>query len=362
MTTITIEQAYTSRDGLEPDAGQQAVVARLDALQRRLVACDTLAAKLRRRLPLMKPPAPVEGVYLWGDVGRGKTFLMDLFFDTLAVERKRRIHFHRMMADVHARLAACRDHADPLERVAGALAREAHVLCFDEFFVSDIGDAMILGRLLDKLFRRAVTLVATSNSPPSELYAGGLQRERFLPAIALLERHTQVIELGGDVDYRLRSFEAAGTWLVPAGDDTDARLARIFRDVAPGRIIEARQLDINGRTLDTLRAAKGVAWFTFDELCGGPRSQQDYIEIARWYQTVILSGVPGLDARRDDAARRFVALVDEFYDRRVKLVVSAAAPPDALYRGRRLAFEFQRTVSRLTEMQSQAYLHSAHRA
>jgi len=287
---------------------------------------------------------------------------MDLFFDTLPLARKRRSHFHRMMADVHARLAANRDTPDPLDTVAAAIARESAVLCFDEFFVSDIGDAMLLGRLLDGLFRRGVTLVATSNTPPSGLYPGGLQRERFLPAIALIEAHTEVLELAGGIDYRLRLMQRAGTYLAPADDAAARRLARFFADVAPGAVVEGRRLDINGRAVDTLRAAKGVAWFDFETLCEGPRSQQDYIEIARWYQTVIVSGVPRLTARRDDAARRFIALVDEFYDRRVKLVVSAAAAPAALYQGRRLAGEFQRTVSRLAEMQSAAYLHAAHRA
>lgn len=362
MTGTTIKDAYDELPGLRDDPGQRAVAERLDNLQRALERADTPLARMRQALTFLAPPPAVRGLYLWGEVGRGKTLLMDLFFDTLAIERKKRIHFHRMMADVHARLKAVDDAQDPLDPVAASLAREIRVLCFDEFFVSDIGDAMLLGRLLDGLFRRGVTLVATSNTPPADLYAGGLQRERFLPAIDLLQTHTDVVQLEGALDYRLELLQKAGTYLTPADCDAQARLSDFFHDVAPGRIVEARRLDINGRPIDTLRAAKGVAWFDFEELCDGPRSQQDYIEIARWYQTVIVSDIPPLTARRDDAARRFVALVDEFYDRRVNLIVSAASPADELYRGRRLAFEFQRTVSRLSEMQSTAYLHSAHRA
>ncbi len=362
MSDDDLRAAYDRQPGLRDDPAQRAVVGRLAELKRELEDSDGRWRRLRLRLPLLPPPAPVRGLYLWGGVGRGKTFLMDLFFEMLAVGDKKRIHFHRMMREVHARLTRLAAQRDPLDRVAAQIAAEARVLCFDEFFVSDIGDAMILGRLLDGLFRRGVTLVATSNLPPAELYADGLQRQRFLPAIRLLERHTAVVELDGGEDYRLRLLQRAGTYLAPAAADTEARLERIFTEVAPGRIEEGRRLDINGRPIATVRAAKGVAWFSFDELCRGPRGQNDYIEIARWYPTVILSGVPLLTAAHDDAARRFIAVVDEFYDRRVKLVVAAAAGAAELYRGRRLRFEFRRTVSRLSEMQSEEYLHAPHRA
>jgi cell division protein ZapE len=301
-------------------------------------------------------------VYLWGGVGRGKTFLMDLFFRTLEVPGKRRIHFHRMMSEVHNRLRDLDGTEDPLDKVAAAIAAETSVLCFDEFFVSDIGDAMILGRLLEALFRRGVTLVATSNSPPRELYRDGLQRARFVPAIEALEANTSVIELPGSTDYRLRLFEEAGTYLVPADEDAERKLQHYFGEIASGEVIEDYALTINGRAVHSRRCAKGVVWFGFDAICEGPRSQEDYIEIARWYPTVIVSGVPRLDARTDNAARRFVALVDEFYDRKVKLLLSADAEANALYAGQRLDFEFRRTTSRLIEMQTGEYLHAGHLA
>ncbi len=312
------------------------------------------------RIPAREDCPGVPGLYLWGDVGRGKTFLMDLFFATLPLERKTRIHFHRMMGDVHDRLQAIVDTEDPLDQVAADIARQVKVLCFDEFFVSDIADAMILGRLFEGLFRRGVTLVATSNSRPADLYRNGLQRERFLPVIDLLETHTQVLELGGDTDYRLRLLQQAGTYLTPADDDADARLGHYFLEIASGDVVVGRVLDILGRGIRTERCAKGVAWFDFKDICDGPRSQQDYIEIARWYPSVIVSNIPVLTADQENQARRFVALVDEFYDRKVKLMVSAAAKIETLYAGPKLTFEFQRTTSRLIEMQSTAYLHVPH--
>ncbi len=285
---------------------------------------------------------------------------MDLFFETLPLEKKTRIHFHRMMGDVHDRLQAIVDTEDPLDQVAADIARQTKVLCFDEFFVSDIADAMILGRLLDGLFRRGITLVATSNSRPSDLYRNGLQRERFLPVIDLLETHTQVLQLDGDTDYRLRLLQQAGTYLTPADDDANARLTHYFLEIASGDVVDGRVLDILGRGIRTERCAKGVAWFDFEDICDGPRSQQDYIEIARWYPTVIVSNIPVLAADQENQARRFIALVDEFYDRKVKLMVSAATAIESLYTGPKLAFEFQRTTSRLIEMQSTAYLHAPH--
>lgn len=345
-----------------------------DPAQSRMVG---LLADLQDRLRVTPPPkhglakllsrrrngaAGITGLYIWGGVGRGKTFLMDLFFETLAIEAKRRAHFHRFMKDVHERLGALEDIEDPLATVARDMAAGTRVLCFDEFFVSDIGDAMILGRLLRGLFENGVTLVATSNSRPEDLYRDGLQRQRFVPAIEAINRHTRVVELAGDTDYRLQLLQQAGTYLTPDDDRARARLREFFRESASSQIEEHCALEINGRTLRTRRCAKGIAWFDFPELCDGPRSQADYIEIARWYPTIILSGVPELDELHDNQARRFIALVDEFYDRHVKLIVSAERPPDALYTGKRLCFEFERTVSRLIEMQSIEYLHLPHLA
>ena len=362
MTIRSEYQSLLEAGSIAADETQREIVAALDDLQRLLQAAASRRAGLWSRLSSVANDDRIPGIYLWGGVGRGKTFLMDLFYRTLDLPAKRRIHFHRMMSEVHARLKILENTEDPLDKVAAAISSEASVLCFDEFFVSDIGDAMILGRLLESLFRRGVTLVATSNSHPRDLYRDGLQRARFMPAIEALEANTRVLELGGETDYRLRLFEEAGTYLVPADDETDRNLRHYFRKIATGDIREDRVLNVNGRPIKSRGCAKGVAWFEFGEICEGPRSQEDYIEIARWYPTVIVSGVPIFDGESDNAARRFIALVDEFYDRRVKLVVSAAAHAESLYKGRRLAFEFQRTRSRLVEMQTQEYLHARHLA
>ncbi len=346
--------------GYTEDPAQLEVVGILQELQDRLEQPpDFLRRAAGAIVPALRP-APARGIYLWGGVGRGKTLLMDLFYDVLARPDKRRVHFHRFMNEVHERLAQLGGIAEPLDRVAGDLARDVGVLCFDEFFVSDIGDAMLLAGLLEGLFRRDVVLVTTSNSPPAELYRDGLQRTRFLPAIELLERHTQVVHIEGDTDYRLQLLRRGGTFLTPAGAAADATLDRYFRDIASGTPENRTTIEVAGRPIRTRRRAKGIAWFEFAELCEGPRSAADYIEIARRYPTVIVSGVPVMTAEHENAARRFISLVDEFYDRRVKLILSAAAGLQKLYRGRKLAFEFQRTRSRLLAMQSPDYLHAAH--
>lgn len=333
---------------------------RLEDLRRRVVARESLLARSLRLLP--HAAAPLRGLYLWGGVGRGKTFLVEAFFAELPVREKRREHFHRFMLDVHARLRTHRDRQSPLDGVATDIASTARVLCLDEFMVGDVADAMILGALLQALFRRGVTLVATSNLPPAGLYAGGLQRDRFLPAIALIEKHCRVLELDAGVDYRLRQLERATPWLGPGTADAEGRLAALFERLAgvPGELDP--KIGIGGRMLCARREAEDVVWFDFRELCEGPRGAADYVEIARCYHTVLLGGVPVMDAKADDAARRFVTLVDEFYDRGVKLFVAAAADqPERLYVGERLAFEFRRAASRLHEMQGRAYLARPHR-
>jgi len=270
------------------------------------------------------------------------------------------VHFHRFMQRVHRDLKALSGTRNPLERVADGLAREARVLCFDEFFVSDIADAMILGELLRAVFVRGMSLVTTSNIPPSLLYENGLQRQRFLPAIALLEQHTQVMNVDGGVDYRLRALEQAELYHYPLDQAADYSLQHSFAQLAPepGRTDVA--IEINGRPLRCRALADDVVWFDFHELCETPRSASDYIELAREFHAVLVSGVPSMGAGNDDAARRFITLVDEFYDRQVKLVLAAAVPPQALYAEGRLGFEFQRTVSRLQEMQSHEYLARPH--
>ncbi len=364
---MKIRDAYEDslrREGHVRDPGQMRVIAELEKLQTRLMRRKPLWHRL---YSLVTPGQeqnhdPVRGLYIWGDVGRGKTFLMDLFYAGLKIGNKKRIHFHRMMHEIHDRLRSLGDIEDPLDRVAADIARETRVLCFDEFFVSDIGDAMILGRLLDGLFRRGVTLVATSNSQPDDLYKDGLQRQRFLPAIDQLKQHTKTINLVGDTDYRLRLLQKAGTYLTPDDEHAAQALAIFFDQSASTQVTEDQALDINGRPIRARKCAKGVVWFDFESLCEGPRNQADYIEIARWYPNVIISGVPRMGSGQDDQARRFIALVDEFYDRRVKLIISAASEAAALYAGVRLRFEFDRTVSRLIEMQSLEYLALPHLA
>jgi cell division protein ZapE len=295
-------------------------------------------------------------------VGRGKTFLVDEFHAELPIAGKRREHFHRFMQEVHAGLRRHRQEPSPLDRVADDVASKARILCVDEFVVGDVADAMILAGLLDALFRRGVTLVATSNLPPSELYRGGLQRARFLPAIALIEKHCRVMELDAGVDYRLRQLERAALYLGPSAGGAEATMAAEFERLADGPGTTDARIEVAGRALRARREAKDVVWFSFPELCEGPRSAADYIEIARCYHTVFLSGVPVMGRADDDAARRFVILVDELYDRGVKLLVSAAADePADLYRGERLAFEFRRAASRLHEMQGRKYLARPHR-
>ena len=364
---MNIREAYDQsllREGHSRDPAQEIVVELLLDLQNRLLREQTWSRRVRRLFSRQasRDYRGERGLYIWGGVGRGKTFLMDLFFDSVAMDAKNRIHFHRMMHEVHRRLKSFDDVADPLDAVAADIAAETRLLCFDEFFVSDIGDAMLLGRLLDGLFRRGVTLVATSNSPPDGLYKDGLQRQRFAPAIELLQRFTHVVNMDGSTDYRLRLLQQAGTYLTPDDARAETKLQHFFNESASSQIEENPLLDINGREIRARKCAKGIAWFDFANICDGPRSQVDYIEIARWYPSVIVSGVPALDSGLENQARRFIALVDEFYDRRVKLIVSAAMDIDMLYSGNKLTFEFDRTVSRLIEMQSTDYLASPHLA
>ncbi len=350
--------------GFKSDASQLAAVDLLEQVHDELAAAAAARGPLRTLRRLLpgtgQGSAPVCGAYLWGGVGRGKTFVMDVFFDALPIDKKQRFHFHRLMYRVHNRLKALQGTTDPIAIVADELAADAKIICFDEFFVSDIGDAMILGRLLDALFSRGVTLVATSNIPPAELYKDGLQRQQFLPAIELLERHTRVVNLDAGHDYRLRVLKRAEIWHAPLDDAAEANLHGYFAAIAPDKGSTDQPMEILGRDIQTRRRAAGVAWFDFGALCDGPRSQDDYIEIARAFQTVLLSKVPRMGPEQENQARRFIALVDEFYDRRVKLIVSAEQPATQIYCGTRLTMEFQRTRSRLTEMQSHQYLAQAH--
>ena len=360
----TLQHAYHEslrRHGYQPDPAQEQAVARLDDLRRRLEAAHARPAGLLGRLlrGTRRDAAAVRGLYLWGGVGRGKTFLMDLFHASLAVPARRR-HFHRFMKDVHGRLRQLRDVADPLTQVAAAIAAESRVLCLDELFVTDIADAMLLGGLFESLDARGVTLVFTSNAPPAELYRDGLQRSRFLPAIALIERCTETVNVDAGCDYRLRQLEKAPLYIDSADEFAEAALALRFEEIAGEPGSAGGALEVEGRSIALRRRSADVVWFDFEAICLGPRSAADYVEIARDFHTVLVSRVPAFDDGANDPARRFIALVDEFYDRNVKLVLSAAAPADALYRGERLAFEFERTRSRLAEMQAHDYLARPH--
>ncbi len=367
MTPAEQYSVCLSLPGFIDDPAQRDAVRRLDDLCNRLIGARndeaSLAGRLKARF-MGERRDLVEGLYMWGGVGRGKTFLMDLFFACVPFPEKRRTHFHRFMRRVHSELTQLAGTSDPLETVARRLAAEARVLCFDEFFVADIGDAMILGGLLEYLFDAGVTLVATSNIPPQSLYENGLQRRRFLPAIELLERHTQILNLDGGTDYRLRLLEQAQTYRAPLDATADAWLAERFAALTleHSRAETNIELEIEGRPIRCRRSAHDVAWFDFAAVCDGPRSQNDYIELARLYNAVLISDVPIFTERSEDQARRFISLVDEFYDHNVKLIVSAAAPAETLYQGTRLAFEFERTRSRLREMRSHEYLSRTHRA
>jgi len=349
-------------NGFEHDQAQAEAVEALQAVHDALLANqDGFIARYRRRLGfLRRDKTPVKGLYLWGGVGRGKTHLMDLFYESLPFGEKRRQHFHRFMREAHRGLKRHGDRQDPLEAVADDVAREVRVLCFDEFFVSDVADAMILATLLDALFRRGVCLVATSNIPPKDLYQGGLQRQRFMPAIEALEQHTRVLNVDGGVDYRLRVLEKAEIYHAPLDESAEEIMRTTFQRLAPDGKEGNQSLSVEGRDIPIRGEGDGVVWFDFQALCEGPRSQNDYIELAHEYHTVLLSKMPVLDREQENAARRFIALVDEFYDRNVKLIISAQAPLNSLYQGKRLEFEFRRTLSRLEEMQTREYLALPH--
>ncbi len=352
------------REGtLEADPAQARVVEALQGLYEALPAPVAPArgwlAGLRERLAGRRR-APVRGLYLWGGVGSGKTHLVNVFHCCLPIENKLRIHFHSFMQRVHDELRRLGEVADPLDHVARGLAHDARVISFDEFHVSDIGDAMLLGRLLEKLFERGVTLVATSNTAPDDLYRDGLQRARFLRAIELIKAHTRVMEVTAATDYRLRALEQAEIYHCPLDDTAHESLLRCFQSLGPEHVLEHRDLDVLGRPVRARYLADGIAWFDFAALCETPRSSADYIEIARRYHTLLLSDVPVMDDRDRDRVLRFIHLVDELYDRRVNLAMSADAAPDALYAGQRLASQFQRTRSRLVEMRSREYLARGH--
>ena len=355
----------------QPDNVQQEAVNRLETIFQALTTParpapqeSGLMARFGKLLGKRESPinAPVRGLYMWGGVGRGKTWLMDLFYHSLPGERKQRLHFHRFMLRVHEELTALQGQSDPLEIIADRFKAETDVLCFDEFFVSDITDAMLLGGLMKALFARGITLVATSNIPPDELYRNGLQRARFLPAIDAIKQYCDIMNVDAGVDYRLRTLTQAHLWLSPLNAETQRQMDKLWLALAGAKGDHAPTLEINHRPMQTLAVENQTLAVSFTTLCVDARSQHDYIALSRLFHTVLLSDVPVMTTLMESEARRFIALVDEFYERHVKLVVSAAAPLYEIYQGERLKFEFQRCLSRLQEMQSEEYLKREHLA
>jgi len=341
--------------GFVADASQRRAVERLQRLFE-----EWKAYKARRKTPLRRmlvKPAPPRGVYLWGGVGRGKSFLMDAFYHCVPLVRKRRVHFHHFMRELHRELDEVKGTADPLAAVAERIAKRWRLICFDEFHVSDIADAMILGRLLEQVMERGVAFCMTSNYAPDELYPNGLQRHRFLPAIALIKSRLDVLQVDSGVDYRRLKMEKVRVYHWPLTEASEAALVTIFHELAAGEE-DHHPLVIEGRRIPCRKRAGGLVWFDFNALCGGPRSYADYVELARQFHTVMVSGIPRMNSSNADVARRFTWLIDVFYDDRIKLVVSAAAEPEQLFTEGVHAAEFARTASRLHEMQSAEYLSS----
>jgi len=345
------------------DAAQEQAIIKLEALSLALTTNkkNTITALLKQLSPFKKHrPQPIKGLYLWGGVGRGKTWLMNLFYEELDIKDKYRVHFHHFMLDIHEQLGQLskqkNKRKNPLQQIAKDLAKKYRLLCIDEFIVTNITDAMILSELLHALFKYQVCLVATSNRIPDDLYLNGLQRERFLPAIELIKSHTEVFNLDGGVDHRISLLELSDVYYTPVTDQTHAEIHLRMQELSVTAVIENRTLSILNREIKTINCSEEIVWFDFDVICSSPRAAQDYIELAQQFSTVIVSDIPVMDEHSDDRARRFIYLIDELYDRNVKLITSAAAEPEELYQGDMLEFAFHRTSSRLIEMRSHQYL------
>ncbi|MCS0435319.1 cell division protein ZapE [Vibrio diabolicus] len=367
MTPLQQYQKDIAEHGFQRDEAQYQAVVALDKLYHAIVEFQSAPVpQLSKWQKLMGKkidmPEPPKGLYFWGGVGRGKTYLMDAFFDALPTQRKMRVHFHRFMYRVHDELKLLGDVENPLAKVADKFKEEADVVCFDEFFVSDITDAMILATLLQEMFKRQMILVATSNIEPQNLYRNGLQRARFLPAIDMILARCDVLNVDSGVDYRLRTLEQAEIYHYPLDEQANINLNKYYQQLTGERQIVAHQIEVNHRQLEVIEVSDGVLHASFAQLCQTARSQNDYIELSRIYHTVLLADVQQMNRKIDDAARRFIALVDEFYERNVKLIISAEVPMEDLYTEGQLEFEFKRCLSRLTEMQSHEYLAREHLA
>lgn len=361
QTPLERYQAALATGDFSEDAVQLAAVTYMDNLYHEIIKSqDSSGGGWFSSLFKSKPVMP-KGLYMWGGVGRGKTWMMDMFYESLPIKRKMRMHFHHFMQRVQRELVALQGQADPLKKVADIIHQEAVVICFDEFFVSNVSDAMILGDLFSMLFDRGITLVATSNIEPSGLYKNGIHRDRFLPAIAQVEKHTTVMNIDAGIDYRLRLLKQAKLYSSPLADDTKDWLSERFDTLAGGQTISTSPIVIGGRNIDVIKRTETMLLADFRALCMQPRSAADFIEIANDFDTVMVDNVPALNDTLMDPTRRFIYLVDEFYDRRVKLLIRAEQSILTLYQGEKLAFEIERTRSRLLEMQSEEYLAEEHR-
>lgn len=358
MTPLQYYQQLLLHHGYKADPLQEQAMGSLDELYVDLICKDWHPGLFSRLLG--NGSAPVKGAYFWGSTGRGKTWLMDSFYACVDFPEKYRLHFHRFMRNVHMQLNELTNTTDPLKVIAGQWAKKYRLICLDEFHVSDIGDAMILGGLLDALFKQGVTLVTTSNIPVDDLYKNGLQRERFLPAIELLKQYTTEVALGDGKDYRIGLLQQDDVYHVVTGDQSEGVLKKQFELLANVPPKTHREIEINQREFHYHAWANELIWFSFDELCSKPRSANDYLDIAKSFHTVFISDIPRMDEANDSIAKRFVHLIDTLYDNRVKLIATAEVPADQLYHGRLVKFEFERTVSRLNEMASQAYLATEH--
>jgi len=361
MTPLEHYQLDLTNPNFFYDKAQEQAVQHLQRLYDDLIARQNQKTSLTQ---FFKKAEPIKGLYFWGGVGRGKTYLVDNFFNCLEFEQKMRTHFHRFMKMIHSEMTALKSTKNPLTVIGKQIASQTKIICFDEFFVSDITDAMILATLLAELFKNGVTLVATSNIVPDDLYKDGLQRSRFMPAIALIKEHTLVVNVDSGIDYRLRTLEQASLYYYPLNLQTEQNLTKIFTDLMQenSEITQNNTLIIENRPIIADKTAGDIAWFDFNQLCDGPRSQNDYIELGKIFAAVVLTNVEQMNASTDDKARRFINLVDEFYDRGVKLIIGANVPLLELYQGGRLKFEFDRTLSRLQEMQSHEFLARPHLA
>jgi cell division protein ZapE len=357
-------QKDLQQDGFSHDEAQAHAVEQLEALYQQLLLWQRQCQQPFWKRWFSATPKPPKGLYFWGGVGRGKTYLVDTFFDSLPLDKKWRVHFHRFMHRVHQELKSLKHQSDPLEIIADRIAAQAKIICFDEFFVQDITDAMLLGKLFEYLFERKVVLVATSNIVPDDLYKNGLQRERFLPAIRLIKENCRVVNVDSGVDYRLRTLSRAEIFHSPLDQQADANLQQYFSQLAPENkdSYDATTIDILGREIEVRAVSDDVVFFDFNAICKTARSQNDYMEISQLYHAVLVSNVEQMGRGSDDIARRFIALVDEFYERKVKLILSAEVPIEQLYTEGQLSFEFKRCISRLQEMQSQQYLAEEHKA